>query len=288
MTYIKILLSKLGVLQMFRYLNNYSPIKLFKAIFAKNAYTLYVEECKKFYKGKENKLEEFENDGIIIEKNALGFSEEQLQNIYSEFNNLDSIISFDYKIGQYVAGREAGEYIYLDKKSLEDLNLVKDFINLDIKKRMEQHFNTNFCLYHFSASLVHPNNFVEEGSFIFHRDSQPLGRFKVIVYLTDSHDEDSGPFQYLKGSHKTYNGLPQFGNSRYKNINKEQVKTCTGTIGDAVLFDNNGIHRGGRTRRGERIALTALYTASKTTTQDFYEANGFKSIGEKEWETRPS
>ena len=120
MTYIKILLSKLGVLQMFRYLNNYSPIKLFKAIFAKNAYTLYVEECKKFYKGKENKLEEFENDGIIIEKNALGFSEEQLQNIYSEFNNLDSIISFDYKIGQYVAGREAGEYIYLDKKSLEE------------------------------------------------------------------------------------------------------------------------------------------------------------------------
>ena len=108
-----------------------------------------------------------------------------------------------------------------------------------------------------------------------------------MVYLTNSLDEESGPFQYLRGSHQTYNRLPQFGNSRYVDIDRSQVKTCYGNIGDAIVFDNNGIHRGGRTTQEKRIVLTALYTPSKISTQEYFQAYGFKSISEKEWEIRP-
>lgn len=107
----------------------------------------------------------------------------------------------------------------------------------------------------------------------WHRDSTYEHQFKSIAYLTDVND-DNGPFQFVKESHKTNSVLSTVGigknNNRYTHdeiekfvsSNNLEIETLTGKKGTVILVDTKGLHRGQPINSGIRYALTNYYISS--------------------------
>jgi ectoine hydroxylase-related dioxygenase (phytanoyl-CoA dioxygenase family) len=106
----------------------------------------------------------------------------------------------------------------------------------------------------------------------WHRDALVI-QFKAMIYLTDV-SEDNSPFQIIPNSHKlsevprsVASGLLKYGQNRITPAEVEKyVKhlcrspvTCTGKVGDLVIFNSTSIHRGKPIQTGTRIALTNYY-----------------------------
>ncbi|SNB54890.1 Phytanoyl-CoA dioxygenase (PhyH) [Marinobacter sp. es.042] len=101
----------------------------------------------------------------------------------------------------------------------------------------------------------------------WHRDSAFSHQFKVIVYL-DNVSELNGPFQYLSRSHLTRSKMKDFGISgsgatRFKPGEivhlEDQLRTVTGSAGDALYVDTRGVHRGKPIEHGTRYAITFYF-----------------------------
>ncbi len=125
----------------------------------------------------------------------------------------------------------------------------------------------------------------------FHVDSSHWPNVKALVYL-DEVGPDQGPFRYVVGSHrlmspyeaavrKTNDKLghgvdklcalpPEYGQHAnfgdYIDPNSlgalrllnQEVVVCDGHS-DLIVFDNNGVHRGGMVRKGRRYMLQCLF-----------------------------
>lgn len=124
----------------------------------------------------------------------------------------------------------------------------------------------------------------------FHIDGS-IGDMKALVYLTDV-GEENGPFQYIRGSNhvlgvfenavrygndktkfdscdlnhrKLFAALPrmlqkksEFGNDMqtgFDDFIKNEYHFLSARDGNLLLFDNNGLHRGGMVTTGRRIIL---------------------------------
>ena len=134
-----------------------------------------------------------------------------------------------------------------------------------------------------------------------HFDSNS-GMMKSIVYLSSVSDKD-GPFSYVVGSHKwdidlfhkisgqswpyskvtlrsererrlflkmpsEFRFMSHFGDdlidgSEIQNRILKKEKRITSDYGDVILFDNYGLHRGGITDGGERIALQLQFSTDR-------------------------
>jgi hypothetical protein len=107
----------------------------------------------------------------------------------------------------------------------------------------------------------------------WHRDLPHFKQTKVILYLSDV-DEKNGPFQYLKGSHKSFDVIKS--QLKYKldlNQNRftdevinDMIASSTGKLltanakaGTLLIANTRGIHRGQPFENGERYALTNYY-----------------------------
>ena len=110
----------------------------------------------------------------------------------------------------------------------------------------------------------------------WHRDSYTK-QIKSILYLSDV-TEAKGPFEYIIGSNSKnrvkrdskflsslhdggYNGV-RFNHEDIKLLCKEfnyKSELVTGNIGDLVIADTRGLHRGHPIINGERMALTNYY-----------------------------
>ena len=128
----------------------------------------------------------------------------------------------------------------------------------------------------------------------FHIDSDIWPSVKVLIYLNDV-GLDQGPFRYVAGSHhclsdfeilvrKTNDSLrlptAQFvalpdefrmhalfgpylqGDEPGAAALLERERVLCGGGADLVLFDNNGVHRGGFVRQGARHLMQCLFTAA--------------------------
>lgn len=111
----------------------------------------------------------------------------------------------------------------------------------------------------------------------WHRDSPITHQFKAICYLNDV-DEDNGPFQYIKGSHRKGNVLFNYVNKVFKpsqyRFNKDEievylekngknVESVTGKAGTLVYADTKGIHRGKPLTQGVRYVLFCYFWHDK-------------------------
>ena len=113
----------------------------------------------------------------------------------------------------------------------------------------------------------------------WHRDSAFSHQFKAIIYLTDT-DANSGPFQYLRGSHTSISKIKFFGfgetQSKTRYSDSEMVdllKYCeefNAPKGTAIFADTRGVHRGKPIFLGRRYALT-YYLWTKSPPSDFGE-----------------
>ena len=114
----------------------------------------------------------------------------------------------------------------------------------------------------------------------WHRDPEDQHVVKVFVYFTDV-DEDSGPFQYVKGSPEggrygdlwpwsraMSSRLPWARRRLYpsekrveKRIAADDVATITGPAGTVIFCDTSGLHRGGFAKQRERVLSYHAYVS---------------------------
>ena len=123
-----------------------------------------------------------------------------------------------------------------------------------------------------NVSKVMPEGHPPMFSQLWHRDHEDMRLFKMFVYLTDV-SEDSGPFFYIKGSHrggKHYNTfpcgkVPPFTHRRqdeemYKVIPEGKVTQFTGKAGTVIFADTMGLHKGGYCYEKPRVMSMSAFS----------------------------
>ena len=101
----------------------------------------------------------------------------------------------------------------------------------------------------------------------WHRDTRLKPVFKIIFYLVDVFP-GGGEFFYVKGSHKFLSPSlllrwhELLNKPRYEKFSKLLDPFGTGfsgRMGDAVLANTTGLHKGSEVFAGERFALTVYF-----------------------------
>ncbi|MEY8199090.1 MAG: hypothetical protein RPS47_07610 [Colwellia sp.] len=263
----------------------YSPVRLFLALKAKRLYQkYYIESCSN-YSSSPLVNKQLANVGIVAIRNPLNLDSEYINRICDEFKNGGNVVSYDF--GFYKEGIvEGANAFYLKTKKLISTGIIDRLFDSGILAMLEGHLGTNVRLVNTSCFKICPNDFIDEGSFIWHRDSQPDHSYKLIVYLTDV-EECDGAFRYMGGTHLDYNGLAQFGNSRLKGHRSEEGTVYEGSASDGVLFNNNGFHLGGRSIRNDRVVVVFNFKPSLTPCRDYFKKYSCGGVSDLEFYANP-
>lgn len=102
---------------------------------------------------------------------------------------------------------------------------------------------------------------------MYHRDRHTYKGLKIFIYLNNV-DEDTGPFQYITNSHKNW---PFLSNRKYRwednyietYYGKKSLFSATGSVGDIILADTTGFHKGKRLNKNNRTMLTLNYSTHR-------------------------
>jgi len=104
----------------------------------------------------------------------------------------------------------------------------------------------------------------------WHRDPPDRRLVRMFLYLSDV-DEESGPFQYVRDSHrggknfKTFPSRPPRGcyppTGMVEATMGDDIQTVPGKAGTLIFCDTNGLHRGGYATKKERIMFTTAYAS---------------------------
>ncbi len=102
---------------------------------------------------------------------------------------------------------------------------------------------------------------------MYHRDRHTYKGLKIFIYLNNV-DEDTGPFQYILKSHKNW---PLMSNRKYRwednyietYYGKKSVFSATGSVGDIILADTTGFHKGKKLNKNYRTMLTLNYSTHR-------------------------
>ncbi len=119
---------------------------------------------------------------------------------------------------------------------------------------------------------------------LWHRDPEDENMFRMFVYLSDV-DEGAGPLVYAPGTHKRgkTKGEPETFGEEYSTARRADDEhmdcvvpekrwiTATGRKGTVVLADTWGWHKGGLSRRQDRIAYNCMFTSQATTRGEYFE-----------------
>lgn len=118
----------------------------------------------------------------------------------------------------------------------------------------------------------------------WHRDAL-LRQFKSIIYLSDV-DEEGGPFQFIKNSHKLWWILKDIfiGKLKYRQYRLDdhqvreilsrshgRIQTYVAKAGTLILVDTSSIHRGKPIVAGVRYALTNYFYPKRLIDQELFE-----------------
>lgn len=109
------------------------------------------------------------------------------------------------------------------------------------------------------------NNFSSMDNQMFHIDKNCVSPLKILVYLNDV-DANGGPFVYVSGSHlKKFPGWRK--SHRYPDVkisehySKENIKVIYGGIGDVIIANTSGIHKGLHPTKADRYILVTSLNA---------------------------
>lgn len=107
------------------------------------------------------------------------------------------------------------------------------------------------------------NSLPEFDTLYFHADPNSPKFLKFFFYLHNV-DIEGGPFCYVRGSHRRrFPGWMSKGRWTYEEIEriygKENIVHLTANLGDIVVADTNGFHRGTKILSRDRFMLTVDY-----------------------------
>jgi hypothetical protein len=107
------------------------------------------------------------------------------------------------------------------------------------------------------------NDLADFDTLYFHSDTNSPRFVKFFYYLNDV-DENGGPFCYVRGSHrKRFRGWRRKHRWTSDEIEavygKENILYLTANVGDVIVADTTGFHRGTKVRSRDRSMLTVNY-----------------------------
>ena len=108
------------------------------------------------------------------------------------------------------------------------------------------------------------NNHQPADALLYHSDSNSIKFLKFFFYLNDV-DIDGGPFTYIQGSHKKkffgWQEKYRWSDNEIEGAyGKESVKHLTANVGDLIICNVTGFHKGLKPRNKERTMYTVNYT----------------------------
>lgn len=173
---------------------------------------------------------------------------------------------------------EITHYHYLKKAlSLNDGSFIKLYIDDFFTEVATKFLGTSPQIFNVLAWLHSwNNNYGRMHSQNWHRDREDFKLLKIFMYYSDV-DESTGPFQYVPksfcgGDFETNEGKTEYWDYASDNENRgnptsqKEVELCdknfvsfTGKVGDIIMVNNSGFHRGGFVSNGVRVASHCLY-----------------------------
>ncbi len=103
---------------------------------------------------------------------------------------------------------------------------------------------------------------------LFHCDKDSPRFIKFFFYLNDV-DENNGPFTYTQGSQiQKFEGWDSKYRWKHREISsiygEDRIIKCTGNMGDLIIGNTNGFHKGTKVAKGERTILSIYYSVHPT------------------------
>ena len=109
---------------------------------------------------------------------------------------------------------------------------------------------------------------------LFHCDKDSPRFIKFFFYLDDV-TESNGPFTYVKESHiKKFDGWDSKYRWKHREISSiyghDSIIQQVGNVGDLVIGNTNGFHKGTKVTKGERMLLSVYYSVHPTEWREQY------------------
>lgn len=133
---------------------------------------------------------------------------------------------------------------------------------------LNSYFETPYKLDYMAAwwSFTNKNQALEKTQY-FHRDLDSLNFLKFFFYLTDV-DQNSGPHQYIKYSHKNYFGhkinRKTIDEKNLDDLAKKNLFTFVGKSGSVIAENTFGFHRAKTPTSNDRLMLVLCYSIVRT------------------------
>jgi len=206
------------------------------------------------------------------EKGFLNLSKEYYENINVMSRYIKETI-VDKK-NQINTSKSATEEPILRYKNVWSIPKLEDICQEILPQIESSIFNSYSYLYGLYVYRNKPCKETPRASWLWHYDNHPKEILKLMIYLTDTH-EDTGCFEILtdKSGKAIKKETQRIDHKKWKSnhsriVGKEledyiksgsKTKKITGDKGTICLFDNNIIHRASTAKREYRDAIVLMF-----------------------------
>jgi hypothetical protein len=220
-----------------------------------------------YYKG--NIINLLDSDGINNFNKVSEFFDQMLNNPTIQYR-LEAIkqgINTTNKDKFY----EITHYDHLDRGlNLSDGGLFDLYLN-DFFTELATRFLEIDPLIYNALFWIHGQQSLDRsGSQNWHRDPEDIKIMKIFIYYCDVTEKNGAlqyvPYSYCGGDFVLNKGKNNYSEYQTGRLNQEDSDICTqnavtfeGTVGDIIITNNTGFHRGGFVREGFRCMSHALY-----------------------------
>ena len=216
-------------------------------------------------------VESLERDGIFITSTTELFGDD------ARLEQIRETVTKEFAKAELGRNKKFLVYLWNNRPTFDvESPVVKLGLSPSILEIGNAYLNlfVRFVFYSVNKTVVLKHDEEAAGSQRWHRDP-PLGDeriLKVFLYLTDV-DETSGPFMYVKGSHRSgrlghffrtkqpYGIYPDAGTVEAEPQLLKEIIACTGKAGTVVFCDTTGLHKGGFSTKKERDMVTLEYVS---------------------------
>ena len=236
----------------------YSPIRLTYGVLVVISSLLKKAISTFKFAKKSSTLQELETDGFYVEPAVVGSDNfhdiATINNGFAKTQHLKSVVD-----GAFCDWTGQSSTHYLEPGSSEKQSLVNLLNKSKIISKLSAHHGFEF--YCSKANIFKTEASEDWGSpsTNLHRDGHPPYTYKFMIYLTDVAN-GNGAFAIIPKSVQKLI-IPTFGSYSYDRHFSEKDYaefSLYGNAGTKILFNNNGLHAGGRTVTGDRVVVTYI------------------------------
>lgn len=239
-------------------LKYYSPLRFVFGIAIQISAIFKIISAKVLFSRKKTVNYKLKKDGFLIDKSFYDTSiSDDIDSVVNSFDNNENLMSI--VDGRFKNWSPKSSTHYLSPNEHTKKKLLKILDKTKVINKLSNHHGFEFYCRAVSIFKTEASHDSGITSTRFHRDGHPLCTYKFMIYMTNV-EENSGAFSIVPSSAKKII-LPTFGSYNYEREMAEEAYkkfSIFGNIGTTILFNNNSLHAGGRTKAGDRIVATYI------------------------------